>query len=40
MFQASILRKYLNLLSDQVTQKAYEKFTEIFLNPEKEGREP
>ena len=36
MFQTSILRKYLNLLNDQTTQKAYEKFTEIFLNPEKQ----
>ena len=36
MFQTSILRKYLNLLNDQTTQEAYEKFTEIFLNPEKQ----
>lgn len=31
------LRKYLNLLDEETTQKAYACFKEIFLNPEKQG---
>lgn len=37
MFQTSILRKYLNLLDEETTQKAYACFKEIFLNSEKQG---
>ena len=36
MFQTSILRKYLRLLNEETTQKAFAQYTAIFLNPEKQ----